>query len=180
MSRRRSLNDDERELWRGYVRSITPLRPSEARDEPAKDELANPKKPAAPPQAGGPGQASAPIKKAPPLAPLGRRLKQRVARGREPIEARLDLHGYTQAEAHTALLRFLHRAQADGVKTALIVTGKGSARGVHDAAGDRGVLKRAVPMWLALPEFRAMVIGFEAAHVGHGGEGALYIRLRRR
>jgi DNA-nicking Smr family endonuclease len=117
------------------------------------------------------------------LAPLGRRLKQRVARGREPIDARLDLHGMTQQEAHAALLRFLHRAQASGVKTALVVTGKGlrkSSRGDgHDTDSRPGVLKRQVPLWLALPEFRPLVVGFDDAHVGHGGEGALYVRLRR-
>jgi DNA-nicking Smr family endonuclease len=111
----------------------------------------------------------------PPLAPLGRRLKQRVARGREPIDARLDLHGMTQREAHAELLHFLHRAQASGAKTALVVTGKGG----RNADSRPGVLKRQVPMWLALPEFRLLVVGFDDAHVGHGGEGALYVRLRR-
>jgi len=41
------------------------------------------------------------------------------------------------------------------------------------------VLKRQVPLWLALPEFRALVLGVEGAHIAHGGEGALYVRLRR-
>jgi DNA-nicking Smr family endonuclease len=120
-------------------------------------------------------------KKAPPLAPLGRRLKQRVARGREPIDARIDLHGMTQTEAHTALLRFLRRAQSDGVRIALVVTGKGTGK-VSDGrgtSGERGVLKRQVPLWLSLAEFRSLVVGFEDAHVGHGGQGALYVRLRR-
>ena len=124
-------------------------------------------------------QEAPPGKKTPPLAPLGRRLKQRVARGREPIDARLDLHGLTQTEAHAALLRFLRGAQADGARIALIVTGKGNRRGEHDTGAERGVLRRQVPLWLSLPEFRPFVVGFEDAHVGHGGEGALYVRLRR-
>ena len=93
----------------------------------------------------------------------------------EVVGFRLDLHGLTQAQAQAALLRFLRRAQADGAKIALIVTGKG--RGADDH--ERGVLKRRVPHWLALPEFRMLVVGFQDAHVGHGGEGALYVRLRR-
>jgi DNA-nicking Smr family endonuclease len=113
----------------------------------------------------------------PPLIPLDRRLKQRLARGGEPIAARLDLHGRTQSEAHSALLRFLQRAQADGAKTVLVITGKGG--GASDFARERGVLKRQVPLWLTLPEFRALVLGVEDAHVGHGGEGALYVRVRR-
>ena len=55
----------------------------------------------------------------------------------------------------------------------MVITGKG--RG-----GEVGVLKRQVPLWLALPEFRAIVVGFEDAHQRHGGEGALYLRVRRR
>ena len=108
--------------------------------------------------------------------------EQRVGRGREPIDARFDLHGMTQTEAHAALRRFLHRAQADGARTVLVVTGKGMGKSQddrNDAAPERGVLKRQVPLWLALPEFRALVIGFEDAHASHGGQGALYIRLRR-
>jgi DNA-nicking Smr family endonuclease len=100
-------------------------------------------------------------------------MRQRVARGREPIDARFDLHGLTQEEAHVALSRFLHSASARGARLVLIITGKGGRRG-------EGVLKRQVPLWLALPEFRDLVIGFEEAHVAHGGEGALYVRLRRR
>jgi DNA-nicking Smr family endonuclease len=127
----------------------------------------------------GPAPHVAASPKSPPLASLDRRLKQRVARGREPIEARLDLHGMTQAQAHTELLRFLRRAQADGIRTVLVVTGKGLRSRDHGQDHERGVLRRQVPMWLALPEFRLLVVGFDAAHVGHGGEGALYVRLRR-
>ena len=84
----------------------------------------------------------------------------------------------TQTEAHVALLRFLRRAQSDGARIALVVTGKGR-RTAADGGGASGVLRRQVPMWLALPEFRPFVVGFEEAHVSHGGQGALYLRLRR-
>jgi DNA-nicking Smr family endonuclease len=114
-----------------------------------------------------------------PLAPLERRLRQRLARGRDDIEARIDLHGMTQREAYAELLRFLRRAQTDGAKIALVVTGKGRRQDTHDGASERGVLRRQVPLWLSLPEFRPFVVGFDAAHVSHGGEGALYVRLRR-
>jgi DNA-nicking Smr family endonuclease len=178
MSRRRPLSEDERTLWANVTRSIAPLRPrvrlpaapSIERAEPASKATRK----AAPPRVA-PSHVAPPAKTAPPLAPLGRRLKQRVARGREPIDARIDLHGLTQAQAHAALLRFLLRAQADDVRIALVVTGKGARNG----AGERGVLKRQVPMWLRLPEFSPYIVGFEDAHIGHGGEGALYVRVRR-
>ena len=80
----------------------------------------------------------------------------------------------TQAQAHVALLRFLQRSQAAGAKIVLVITGKG-ARG----SGEPGVLRRQVPLWLNLPEFRDMIVGFEAAAIAHGGDGAMYVRLRR-
>jgi DNA-nicking Smr family endonuclease len=110
----------------------------------------------------------------PPLAPLGRRERSRLSKGRSEIDARIDLHGMTQTRAHRALHGFLQRAHHDGMTFVLVITGKGV---VGDA--ERGVLRRQVPQWLALPEFRTLVVGFEEAHIGHGGEGALYVRIRR-
>jgi len=112
----------------------------------------------------------------PPLAPIGRRERTRLSRGKQEIDARIDLHGMTQTRAHRALLAFLHRAHHEGFTFVLVITGKGKVGG---ADSERGVLRRQVPQWLALPEFRALVVGFEEAHIGHGGEGALYVRVRR-
>jgi DNA-nicking Smr family endonuclease len=175
MTRRRQLSDEEQALWSGFARSITPLRHAKNASIPTPSE----NKPA-PKSAKAPDVRPQPQPaKSPPLAPLQRRLKQRVARGREPIDARIDLHGMTQAQAHTALFAFLQRSQADGARMVLVVTGKGSDRGEPDRAAPRGVLKRQVPLWLSVPEFRAFVVGFEDAHIGHGGQGALYVQLRR-
>jgi DNA-nicking Smr family endonuclease len=179
MTRRRQLSDDERALWKNVARSVKPLRKLTEAVEPVPEP--SPKSP--PTKLRAKSVALAPhvvaSPKSPPLAPLDRRLKQRVARGREPIEARLDLHGMTQAQAHTELLRFLRRAHADGVRTVLVVTGKGLRSHDRNQDQERGVLRRQVPMWLALPDFRPFVVGFDAAHVGHGGQGALYVRLHR-
>ncbi len=185
MSRRR-LSDEEATLWQGVTRSISPLRriakrksapeTVEAEKPPAKARSASTHKSAGKPAPVAP--LLPPKSPAPsPLAPLGRKLKQRIARGTHAIDGRLDLHGYTQAEAHDALLHFLHGRQARGAKVVLVITGKGARGG--DPFAERGVLKRMVPLWLGLPDFRALVIGFETASIGHGGEGALYITLRR-
>jgi DNA-nicking Smr family endonuclease len=101
-------------------------------------------------------------------------MRTRLARGKEAIDGRLDLHGLTQNQAHAKLLQFLRAASAREARLVLVITGKGA-----QGDGERGVLKRQVPHWLGLPEFRALVIGFEDAHVAHGGEGAIYIRVRR-
>jgi DNA-nicking Smr family endonuclease len=183
MSRRRRLSEEERALWTGFARSITPLRdPPEPSPAPAApEESGSGDVAAAAPAAQAPAaQPDTGIqRKSPPLAPLGRRMRRRVARGRDPIDGRIDLHGLTQAQAHGALLRFLRRAQAEGARVVLVVTGKGKGRADRDAAAKPGVLKRQVPLWLSLPEFRPFVLGFEDAHAGHGGQGALYVRLRR-
>jgi DNA-nicking Smr family endonuclease len=185
MSRRRQLSDEERALWAGFARSIAPLRQPRGPAKASEADLISSTAIAVSDRARAPSVAkprpvSAPEAGAPAL--LGRRLKARVARGRDPIDARIDLHGMTQTQAHAALLSFLHRAQAHGARTALIVTGKGSGKagaGASNDAIERGVLKRQVPMWLALPEFRPFIVAFDDAHVGHGGHGALYVRLRR-
>jgi DNA-nicking Smr family endonuclease len=176
-SRRRLLTQDERVLWTKFTRAIEPLR---AGPPPAADNAGEPAGIAAPaqpaePLALGPGAPPPAVEKTPPsLTPLGRRLRQRVARGKETIDGKLDLHGLTQSEAHATLLHFLRSASAREARLVLLITGKGGR-----SEGERGVLKRQVPQWLGLPEFRAFVIGFEDAHVAHGGEGALYVRIRR-
>ena len=175
MSRRR-LSSDERFLWKGVTRSIAPLRKvSEAETD---DELPAPPTPrlrARP--APMPAAVAAPPKPAtPPLATLGRKTKKRIARGAHAIDGRLDLHGMTQAEAHDALFGFLRAKQAGGSKVVLVITGKGARGG---DAGGRGVLNRMVPLWLRLPEFRSLILGFESASISHGGEGALYVSLRK-
>ncbi len=173
-SRRRVLSRDERVLWQTVTHSIEPLRASPLMAPEDEPDAAAPARPAA---SAIRSAMTAPTPSAPALpalAPLGRRLRARVARGKEAIDARIDLHGLTQAQAHSALLHFLRSASARDKKLVLVITGKGE-RG----EGERGVLKRQVPQWLGLPEFRAFVIGFEDAHIAHGGEGALYVRIRR-
>jgi DNA-nicking Smr family endonuclease len=118
--------------------------------------------------------------KLPPLVPLERRTASALRRGRQEIEAVIDLHGMRQTEAHHALLAFLRRSQAGGLKVVLVITGKGAAGAVQDFPfGERGVLRRMVPHWLRLPDLRPLVVGFDEAAPHHGGSGALYVRLRR-
>lgn len=188
MSRRRPLSDEEEALWSGLARTITPLSPAKAKSKTVSKakSKSNPEPAVAIPSEtkARPGSAVRPTpaplpKRSPALAPFDRRSRQRLARGRDAIDARIDLHGMTQTEAHQALASFLRRAQADGARTVLVVTGKGAGKNTHDAAAARGVLRRQVPLWLALPEFRPLIVGFDEAHVSHGGQGALYVRLRR-
>lgn len=182
MSRRgRRLSDEERVLWATVTRSIAPLRSPRdlADDDESAARESRPKQQTVAKRLGitikpvAPLRPSAPPPPAPPaLAALDRRQRKRVAKGRDAIDGRIDLHGLTQAEAHDALAHFLHSAVRREARLVLVITGKGSREG-------GGVLRRQVPLWLALPDFRGIVIGFEPAHVAHGGDGAFYVRLRR-
>ena len=171
--RRRVLSAEERVLWTAITKSVAPLRDSDTSEDL---ETAEHIAPQIDMHSAKKGRVAEPAgnRPPPPLAALGRRMRTRVARGKEAIDGRLDLHGLTQNEAHTALLHFLRAATARGARLVLVITGKG---GRGDT--ERGVLKRPVPHWLSLPEFRALIVGFEQAHVAHGGEGALYIQVRR-
>jgi DNA-nicking Smr family endonuclease len=179
--RKRALSEEERALWESVAKQTKPLRkkPRMAKAAPQKEVPVAAKPVAAPPrvshtkpvQPAKPDVPSAP----PPLAPLGRRERSQLSRGRKEIDARLDLHGMTQTRAHRVLSDFLHRAHADGLTFVLVITGKGKI----GLESERGVLRRQVPQWLSLPEFRTLVVGFEEAHIGHGGAGALYVRIRR-
>lgn len=173
---RRHLSEEERTLWESVARQVKPLR---KKRRIGKTATSIPETAAAKPvvsfRSAPPISTPKPSKPAvPQLAPLGRRERSRLSKGRNQIDARLDLHGMTQTRAHRTLLGFLQRAHHDGLTFVLVITGKGVA---GDA--ERGVLRRQVPQWLALPEFRTLVVGFEEAHIGHGGEGALYVRVRR-
>jgi DNA-nicking Smr family endonuclease len=176
MSRgRRAPTAEEIRLWAEVARTVEPLgeRPPPAA-EPATPPRETPtgeaQRPARPPAT--PRRAAAPAP-----AAIDRRTQSRLGRGILTIDARLDLHGLTQAAAHGRLLRFLKEAQGDGARLALIITGKG--RPAEPFGAERGVLRRAVPEWLATAEMRPFVAGFGEASPAHGGAGALYVRIRR-
>jgi DNA-nicking Smr family endonuclease len=171
---RRGLSAEERKLWGQVTRSVAPLR-----RRPLLVDAAQPATPGRPKFLSAPTRSTpAAARAAPSLEPFDRRLKQRLARGSESIDGRIDLHGKTQSEAHAALLAFLRNAQRNGITFALVITGKGGS--ARDGGSERGVLRRQVPGWLRLPEFRGYVVGFEDAHTRHGGAGALYVRIRRK
>jgi len=171
MSRSKNLSEEDRVLWSLVARTATPL---EGRAPPILPEAVEaPSQPA--PEA--PSAASY-VPAAKPKTPsvshvLDRPTLDKLAKGRMPIEARVDLHGMTQDEAYSLLYSFLHRAHAGGLRYVMVITGKGSSSG-----GD-GVLRRSVPAWLSTPAFRPLVSSHDHAARHHGGAGALYVRLRR-
>lgn len=117
-----------------------------------------------------------------PAAGLDRNTAERLRRGRRPPEARLDLHGMTADRAHASLSSFIRTTRAQGLRCVLIVTGKGGRKPVEDAPfmpERMGVLRHAVPLWLGQPPLAHMIVGIYPAHRNHGGDGALYVYLRK-
>lgn len=197
--RSRPLSDDEHKLWRAVIKDVRSL--SRGKIIPVPEPVFHPEKaatgkiaPVPKPLSSVPRTRSvselvrpAPVSP-PPLTGLDRRTSQRLARGQIETEARLDLHGLRQDEAQSALARFLSRARAEGLRCVLVITGKGESpfarhtlhsTRYHEASDHSGVLRGALPQWLAEPQFRSLVAGFQPAHPRHGGGGAFYIWLRK-
>lgn len=180
MNRQRQASTEEVRLWRLATRDVLPLA---GRPWPEEEPVPSaPALPAEPPardrQTIVPAQKS-PKPAMPPLAVgempgVDRRTGDRLRRGRLDIDGRIDLHGMTQAEAHVALMAFVHRGWREGRRCVLVITGKGMFSEVG------GILRRAVPRWLAEPPLRPMVVACQPAQPKDGGEGALYVLLRRR
>jgi DNA-nicking Smr family endonuclease len=195
--RRRGLSSEDIELWTFITRDVVPLkrRRRKAANSTAANPTAEAVPPSEPPAAPSEPAATLPAKPAgavklraakpkvpslPPIAPIDRKERRQIVRGIRTIDARIDLHGMRQAEAHGALRGFLAIAQMRGYSMVLVITGKGAGDdSVVSLPDERGVLRRVVPQWLRLPDLRPLVVGFEEAHQGHGGAGALYVRLRR-
>lgn len=181
------LSDDDAKLWKRVAETTEPLKKPANRfvKKPETDTPGDSERPA---EATNPGEQKSKTKTGvsrvpappadtspPPLGSYDRGEARAIASGRRDVDARIDLHGMRQREAHRALSSFLISSRARGDRHVLVITGKGS--GVRP--GERGVLNREVPRWLNEPEFRQIVVGFTPAHKRHGGEGALYVRLRR-
>ncbi|GAA0297354.1 Smr/MutS family protein [Rhodovulum strictum] len=190
MPRRRSgqLTGEDRALWDNVARRIRPLpgkRPlpqPEPEPPPTPPQIAPPPTtPIAPFRIGSRANGAA-IPAPDPGAEIrmDRKAHTRLKGGKLSPEARIDLHGMTLAEAHPALIRFVLRAQSEGRRLVLVITGKGAGPdGDGPIPERRGVLKRQVPHWLHQPPLAAAVLQVAQAHRRHGGEGALYIYLRR-
>jgi DNA-nicking Smr family endonuclease len=202
--RKRPLTAEEAELWAFAMREAKALRRERERHEAAALRLPGAKltaasdaeqpggkkpgrkaKIAAPPPPPAPRhRAPEPTKSPPPLARYNERERRKLSRDTELIDARLDLHGMRQREAHGTLKRFLLACHSRGERHVLVITGKGApGAGVpsvgHFAVQERGVLRRLVPEWLAESDLRGLILSYAAAGARHGGDGALYVRLRK-
>ncbi|MFC5344845.1 Smr/MutS family protein [Brevundimonas staleyi] len=184
------LTTEDRRIWARVSGSVTPPKARKATritpgallpDEPLKPETI---KAPRPPIVGKPkvstkimNAAPATPAKAPPPAPrsapeeLEPRRQRRLSRERDPIEASIDLHGFGRFEAEDQLRAFLVQSQARGLKAVLVVTGQGRRGG--------GIIRASIHEWLQGHALRGVVSGFAMAHRRHGGDGAIYVTLKR-
>lgn len=127
------------------------------------------------------------LEKSPAASPAGKINRQPLSsqpRKKVKIEARIDLHGLTQEKAHTALHRFLFSCHEKKLRLVLVITGKGlkeeEQSEKHWTDHRPGILRRRVPEWLRTEDLERIVDGFQTAEQPHGGEGALYVRLKKK
>ncbi len=165
------------------MRDAVPFR-RRPEDESAPPSPPQPVVPAVPPSAPARPLFAAPVAappartRLPPLEPgrcagLDRRTDDRLRRGQLAIEARIDLHGQTQSSAYDALYHFVTASHATGRRCVLVITGKGPV------SQGGGVLRTMVPRWLAEPSLRRRIIALHRAQPRDGGDGALYVLLKR-
>jgi DNA-nicking Smr family endonuclease len=183
MTKKGKSDDEDHALWARIAETATPLRkrkPASVKPMPLEPERSHhaPTPEVAQPLAK-PKPKASPV---PQRAELDRQTSRRLEKGRLEVEAKLDLHGMRQRDAHAALRRFLKSAQGRDYRHVLVITGKGATQEAAKsfyAEEARGVLRQAVPQWLSDPEFASIVVSFSQAPRRLGGEGALYVRLRR-
>jgi DNA-nicking Smr family endonuclease len=182
---RRRLRPDEVELWRRVTALVSPRepapRPEPETPSPSIEPAAPPvRRPALPARRAGPVSATRAAASVPAPPRIDGHLRRDLVRGKRRPEARIDLHDMTLAQAHSALTHFVLSSHSAGRRVVLVITGKGRAgREPHGWDGGRGVLRRQVPVWLSGPPLAPLVIDVTQAHRLHGGEGALYVVLRR-
>ena len=174
-----NMDDDDAAVWERLTRGVKAYEPELPPARPAKSPKAKPKqarRTMATPSAQLPSagkQASQPIDlRSGERAGIDGATRRRLAQGQIPIEARLDLHGLTAAQAERRLARFVDQAARTGVRCVLVITGKGNE--------GKGVLRRQVPLWLKTPPLSGQILAISQARQADGGGGALYVMLRRK
>lgn len=184
MSKKRLPTESELDLWRRFTTDVRPISPRKREDAPKQKSprrsavtIKNGKIALAPKAK---GQGAKPTNRPRNLAldPSGpvdidRKNWERLKRGQMRIEKTLDLHGQTQTEAHASLNRFLTMAATAGLRCVLVVTGKGGGEG-------KGILRQMAPRWLGEAGNVDKILTYSPAQPRHGGDGALYILLRKR
>lgn len=176
---RRRLTPEEIDLWYKVVEKADRLHPKTVPASPLPKPKPTARRAAIPRAVSSPAKPIT-IRLPDAAVQMDKKAFGRMKRGKLVPEARIDLHGMTLDRAHPALTRFVLSSHAKGRRLVLVITGKGK-RDVQTwpAPAQRGILRRNVPLWLAMAPLAQAVLQVQEAHASHGGEGAFYVYLRR-
>lgn len=111
--------------------------------------------------------------------------QQKLRKGKFKPDGKIDLHGMTQDHAFAVLNRTIEQAQKRGKRFILVITGKGGEKSGYreksssEYMSGRGILKTNVPRWLSQGALASRIISFYSANPEHGGDGAIYVVLKR-
>ncbi|MFZ9394460.1 MAG: Smr/MutS family protein [Erythrobacter sp.] len=184
MSVPRGLSSEEAAAWARLAASVTPLpgrkvpkatRPVQI-DGPTETQVvravARPVMPAA-----RPGIAA---RVPPPPGPgLDSHWDRRFKAGIVQPDFTLDLHGHTLDTAYDRLIAGLDQARAMDARVVLLIAGRSRPVDPADRAERRGAIRAKLLDWLAASRHAAAISAVRKAHIRHGGEGALYVVLKR-
>jgi DNA-nicking Smr family endonuclease len=180
----RRLGPDEKALWGRVIETVKPLHPVVVVKVTAPVA-----KPAVAPVKAGAASSSAPpysgprlrggdVKPPKPENTLDSHWDRRFHKGAVIPDISIDLHGQGLASAHARLDRALDQAIHQKLRVILLVTGKARAHDRTSGQG-RGAIAAVVRDWLAASRHSLHIAAVRTAHPRHGGDGALYIVLRR-
>lgn len=189
----RGLSEAEAKAWARLAASVVPIHPPRHgegdRPEPKAQGGGGDSPPATQLAASNP--AANPLRR-PPLtrrpppprsgedrSALDSHWERRLRAGALTPDFTLDLHDHSLDAAHTRLLGGLDRAREAGARVVLVIAGRERPVPAADRGGARGAIRAKLLDWLAASRHAPAVATIRKAHRRHGGEGALYIVLRR-
>ena len=184
MTHPRGLSEDEAAAWEKLAATVTPFEPR----RPARQAVApvarkagsghDAARPAPGPSA---SQSNRPVPQPSPApGTLDSHRDRRLRKGEVSPDFTLDLHGHGLDAAYRRLMDGVRQARMMDARTILLVTGKPRPVDPADRGTRRGAIRAKVLDWLAASEHSSAIAAIRTAHRRHGGDGALYLVLRRR
>jgi DNA-nicking Smr family endonuclease len=184
----RGLSSEEAAAWARLAATVKPLvpprhgegdQPKVGGGAPSKNATAQPKNKPPVPLHPRPAAGDPPPRSREDRAGLDSTWDRKLSRGALSPDFTLDLHGHTLASAHRRLDHGLTQAKVLGARVVLLITGKPRPAEAADRGERRGAIRAKVLDWLAAGRHASSIAAVRKAHIRHGGEGALYLVLRK-
>ncbi|MBV7265990.1 Smr/MutS family protein [Erythrobacter ani] len=189
MSFPRGLSSEEQQAWARLAQSVTPLAGRKAppvSKTPAKVASSTVKPAPAPIAPTPPKRAPLPARQPPPSprrmfsSELDSHWNRKLKAGQIAPDYTLDLHGHTLDSAYGRIVSGLDQARAMDARVVLVIAGRERPVDPADRGNKRGAIRAKLLDWLAASHHADSIAAVRRAHIRHGGEGALYLVLKRR